>query len=621
MSQEQRARLTPAEERAFRMESALALIRAAVVLVNAAILVLDAHLDAEPLQEPALLILGVAAAYTAAVLVVKPHARWALFRAALFTTLTDGALITAFVAATGGLHSPFFPLFFLSIASIAVRFSLRESLLAAALYSVAYAANVLLITSRVPDDLAHDAARVAYIWLLAIMVGSLASEERNRRLELAEISRLNADNQRLRLVLERVHQAALAIGGELSVDQLLARIAEQARDVAGARYAAIYLTSGETGAARFASAGLTAEERLAVGPRPQGRGLLGATLDGGSSIRIEDLAADPRSVGFPPHHPPMRSFLGVAIRAGSQTIGTIVTTEKAGGGPFDSDDQRALDLLSAHAATAIKNAQLFGVAAEAEALRRLDTLKSQLIDTISHEVRTPLSLVAGYADLLVARADKLRGDETRAMASEIASGAATLGHLADDLLDFARLDRGEFDAQTDSLDLTPILRHAASTFQRLDGGERIVAELPEQLLAQANPEQISEVVGHLLRNALHYAPTGPISLRAGTGDGKAWIDVSDQGPGISPEEQPRIWEKFYRGTGVAERNVVRGFGLGLAAVTAMVEAQGGQVSVHSTPGAGSTFRVTLREGKEPTAVAWWPTRTSDEAAEARGEQD
>jgi signal transduction histidine kinase len=120
---------------------------------------------------------------------------------------------------------------------------------------------------------------------------------------------------------------------------------------------------------------------------------------------------------------------------------------------------------------------------------------------------------------------------------------------------------------------------------------RLVVDLPtaEPLVVRADRDRLLVAVGHLLTNALRYAPTGPIVLRAGRLAEAVRIEVEDEGPGIPVNEQPRVWEKFYRGSSTAALNRARGAGIGLAVVKALVEAQGGRVGLTSVPGRGACF--------------------------------
>ncbi len=163
---------------------------------------------------------------------------------------------------------------------------------------------------------------------------------------------------RLRVLL----RAALELAGEHDLDQLLERMVHTAAEVAGARYAALGLYDDAGRIQTFVHRGLDDATVSRIGDLPRGRGLLGEVIVADGPIRLEDLTADPRACGFPPHHPPMRTFLGVPVRVGNRRFGNLYLTEKAGGAPFDPEDERLVVTLAAFAAAAIEGALL--VAAE-----------------------------------------------------------------------------------------------------------------------------------------------------------------------------------------------------------------------------------------------------------------
>jgi signal transduction histidine kinase len=164
---------------------------------------------------------------------------------------------------------------------------------------------------------------------------------------------------RLRALLE----ATVALTSELSLEALLQRVVEVAASITGARYAALGVID-ESGVAleRFVTTGIDAETHEAIGDLPHGRGILGVLIRDAAPLRLHDLGADPRSVGFPPNHPPMRSFLGVPIVLRGVAFGNLYLTEKAGGEDFDETDEELVTLLAAQAAVAIENARLYEAA-------------------------------------------------------------------------------------------------------------------------------------------------------------------------------------------------------------------------------------------------------------------
>ena len=167
---------------------------------------------------------------------------------------------------------------------------------------------------------------------------------------------IHAPEARLRALLE----ATVALTSELSLESLLQRLVEVAAEITGARYAALGVID-ESGSAleRFVTTGIDAGTHDAIGDLPRGRGILGVLIRDAAPLRLHDLGADPRSVGFPPNHPPMRSFLGVPIVLRGVAFGNLYLTEKAGAEDFDETDEELVTLLAAQAAVAIENARLY----------------------------------------------------------------------------------------------------------------------------------------------------------------------------------------------------------------------------------------------------------------------
>jgi signal transduction histidine kinase len=178
-----------------------------------------------------------------------------------------------------------------------------------------------------------------------------------------------ASLDRLRILVD----AGIALSSELSLDALLQRLVDTAAELTGARYAALGVID-KTGQAleRFLTSGLDDDARAAIGELPHGRGILGVLIRDAKPLRLEDLSRDPRSVGFPPEHPPMTTFLGVPIVLRGVAYGNLYLTEKRAGGEFTPEDEELTQLLAAQAAVAIENARLYE--SSTRWLRQLESL-------------------------------------------------------------------------------------------------------------------------------------------------------------------------------------------------------------------------------------------------------
>ena len=151
----------------------------------------------------------------------------------------------------------------------------------------------------------------------------------------------------------------MILSSELSLGALLQRVVEVAVQLTGARYGAIGVINADgTGLDDFITTGISDEERAAIGPLPEGHGILGVLIRDAHSLRLREIGADARSYGFPPHHPPMHSFLGAPVRARGRMFGNIYLTEKQGSAEFTEEDEEALNVLATQAGVAIENARL-----------------------------------------------------------------------------------------------------------------------------------------------------------------------------------------------------------------------------------------------------------------------
>jgi len=167
---------------------------------------------------------------------------------------------------------------------------------------------------------------------------------------------LVAAEERVRALLD----AALAVGGELDLHPTLQRIVESAATLASARYVALgVLNRDGDGLVDFITYGITEEQRARIGPLPRGHGLLGLLISDSRPIRVADLAEHQAAFGFPEHHPPMRSFLGVPVRVRDRVFGNLYLTEKQGSGDFTREDEEAVVALAAAAGVAVEHARLF----------------------------------------------------------------------------------------------------------------------------------------------------------------------------------------------------------------------------------------------------------------------
>jgi signal transduction histidine kinase len=228
------------------------------------------------------------------------------------------------------------------------------------------------------------------------------------------LNTVTPDENRLRALVE----ANVALTAELSLDAVLQRLIEAAAELTGARYAALgVIDRSGSGLERFLTTGIDEETRVAIGDLPRGRGILGVLINEAVPLRLHDLGEDPRSVGFPPNHPPMRTFLGVPIHLRGVAFGNLYLTEKEGGEDFTGEDQELVSLLASQAAVAIENAHLYeaatGWSKQLESLNEVgnalatETELDRLLDLIARRLRELLDARL-VTVLLPAGRDELR---------------------------------------------------------------------------------------------------------------------------------------------------------------------------------------------------------------------
>ena len=225
-------------------------------------------------------------------------------------------------------------------------------------------------------------------------------------------------------------------------------------------------------------------------------------------------------------------------------------------------------------------------------LKQLDRMKNEFVHTISHDLRSPLTSVIGYTEL-IQRVGALN-DQQVEFIDRIRSSVQSITSLVNDLLDLNRLEAG-FDTRTELVDIENVLKFALDTLEvqikmnDLDLQLDIGKDIPE---LRGNPIRLRQLLDNLLSNAIKYSPKGAtISVSLQAEDSQIILRVADQGAGIPQAEQARIFEKFYRASNVPDE--VGGSGLGLAIVKSIVDSHQGRIWVESAAEKGSTFFVVL----------------------------
>lgn len=383
---------------------------------------------------------------------------------------------------------------------------------------------------------------------------------------MAKARRARSKQDKLRQQLEALNEATLAITAELSLERVLQRVVHLARDLANARYAALGIPDGLGGLEQFLYSGMTAEEARKIGHLPEGRGLLGALMRSAHPIRLRNIADDPRSAGFCPHHPPMTSFLGVPIISKGQILGTLYLTNKLDADEFTADDEKLIVMLAAHAAIAIENARLYQQTQRLAVLEERERIGMDLHDGIIQSIYA-VGLMLEYGNLLL-------DEDPRQAKERFTQAISSLNDVIRDIRNYI-------------LDLRP---------QRFQGKD-LATGLCELVRAfHANT---------LVQVDLHIEPEGDLGLTPMQASGLFHIAQETLANVAKHAHASSVVVKLYRdsrylcltiaddGRGYDPARVSKYQGHGLRNMEARAHSLGGKLDVVSAPGQGTRVTVSV----------------------------
>ena len=272
-------------------------------------------------------------------------------------------------------------------------------------------------------------------------------------------------------------------------------------------------------------------------------------------------------------------------------------------GPEAEADERFVQALLDQGAVALERAELAAAAAETQALRRSDRLRAALLNSISHDLRTPLSTVLGSASTLLEYGQTLAEPVRRDLLESIQEEAERLNRYVGDLLDMTRLEGGALAPKAEPIDVRDVLRAAMERVARRLGTRHFDRDFPYRLsLVRADASLLEQAIVNILENAIAYSPDGTlIEVAAYEDQGSIVISIEDEGPGIPTAELERVFEKFRRMEEASDRNK-KGAGLGLAISKGFVEAMGGRIAAASPIHEGRGTRVLISLRKERPAA-------------------
>ncbi|HEX6433084.1 MAG TPA: ATP-binding protein [Gemmatimonadales bacterium] len=468
----------------------------------------------------------------------------------------------------------------------------------ATLLSSLLAVFLLLAPLSAPKPLGAAGITGLVLFMAIGLAAGWLGESRIRHQKLAEAAAQNAGKAEFGERLERLVVAASALITEVSLERVLERVVEVAAAVIGARYAAIGVLAPDGRLLEsFTTYGINEEERALIGPPPRGHGILGLVIREARPIRLPDLARHPDSYGFPPHHPPMHSFLGVPIVGKRGIFGNLYLTEKLGEAIFTEDDEHIAILLAANTAAAVENARLHEESARLlEEVQQLHRSRERFFAMVNHELRNALAAVHGWSEMLVRKKDPATVPKA---AFEVLDSAQQAVGLINDLLDLSRLDEDRLKPVIRATDPASMARRALTRVTPAAEAKRVLLQVdvePKLPSCETDAARVEQILMNLLGNAIHHTPEGSTVRLYVTGR-PPWVvySVQDAGEGIPENELEQIFDIYV--TKAAGES--RGIGLGLPLSRRLARLLGGELRAVSQPGQGGLFVLELPATPEP----------------------
>jgi signal transduction histidine kinase len=488
-------------------------------------------------------------------------------------------------------------LLFFPVIEAAFMFGLRGGLLMPVVMSPLLASAELFRHERF--DFAFNSDHVTFPLGLQLVIGAIVGRLTNRlehqsavaQTRAAEAERLRDELARRVDLLEAANRCARALGSSLELEPAFAAFIRELRGLVPFDRMAIVLA--EEGVARvIATSGAGAQVFPAGSFRPIEGSVLHLVLQGQTVYR-EDMTdalypeeRDMASLG-------LRARLCAPLQLGTRAVGMLSVVRRQPAS-FTAEEIELTTLLGRLVATAVQNIRAYeSERATADELRRLSTLRADFVSLVSHELRSPMAAVIGAAETLQLRWRELAPEQRSSFLSLIAGETTRLAALIGDVLDTSRIDAGTFSFTFDDVDMEELLDESVAAVGFAQDEVRVKAAVVRPLPhVRGDRERLRQVLVNLIDNAVKYSPAGDeVEVSAAAENGTLRIAVRDNGPGIAPEHQKLIFEKFGRAKVAGKAKP--GTGLGLFIARSIAEAHGGSIDVDSAPEQGATFTLEL----------------------------
>jgi signal transduction histidine kinase len=408
--------------------------------------------------------------------------------------------------------------------------------------------------------------------------------------ELHVVVMRDVTNERRHLQrLLKLNEIARLVLSEDSLESVLQQIVDAAKELTGAAYSALLMLrdGSDVEVARFI---YNAPRELFPDRLPRAVGLLAVPLQTRAPARLDDIRGHPAGVGIPVEHPPIAALLAVPLIVRDTVLGELAVANSPDQGAFDEADEGVLTELALHAAEAVRIARAKEQTIESEESRRA------LIDVLRHDIATPIAVARGCVDQLANRLDLLTEEQKKAVLSALERAVVGLERLSANLRSDVKLEDPGLRADFVPIDRTSLVADLRGDIEDFAAQRGVYVHFDTEgdvrQTFPGSPLLVRQAIENLLTNAVKYSPPGSsVTVTTRMEGGSMRFDVRDEGPGIPPDEQTTLFDRF--GKAPAAGRLGAGLGLGLSIVRRVAESHGGTVGLTSRPGHGSTFWITF----------------------------
>ncbi len=401
--------------------------------------------------------------------------------------------------------------------------------------------------------------------------------------------------------LATLNTIAQTVNQSLDLDDILSKALERILAMLGIEHGGIYLLNKEVDVLDLkVQRGMSSELLELITPVRVGSGIPGIVARSGEPLLVESISDSTditgrkvREIAVAEHG---RSVMGLPLQSRGKVLGVMFAMtcyERV----FSIGEQQLLITVSHAISTAIENTQLLEAQSRAMAFEEADQLRAAFLSSISHEVRTPLTEIKGFASTLVQPDIEWDAETQQDFLMGINQASDRLLDVINDVLDMSKIEAGVLKLERRPVKLTKLIERLRTKFDTPVWKENLQVQLPDDLPSvDAEEERLGQVIANLIENATQEGT--PVTIEAELSGNSLLVSITDNGEGIAPERLEKIFERFY---GLEENTERRrsGSGLKLAIAKGIIEAHGGKIWAESEVGSGSTYRFTLPIAQKP----------------------